>query len=96
MSKRMTTLAAIVLQATLFAGLSLAADDPAVLKDLTAVIALQGQPCGQVVTATKQGDNDYIASCQDGSRYRVFVNAQGRVVVQASGASWRRSSVGGL
>jgi len=78
----MTTWAAIVLQATLFAGLSLAADDPAVLKDLTAVIALQGQPCGQVVTATKQGDNDYIASCQDGSRYRVFVNAQGRVVVQ--------------
>jgi len=47
----MTTWAAIVLQATLFAGLSLAADDPAVLKDLTAVIALQGQPCGQVVTA---------------------------------------------
>ncbi len=82
MSKRMTTWAAIVLQATLFAGLSLAADDPAVLKDLTAVIALQGQPCGQVVTATKQGDNDYIASCQDGSRYRVFVNVQGRVVVQ--------------
>ena len=82
MSKRMTTWAAIVLQATRFAGLSLAADDPAVLKDLTAVIALQGQPCGQVVTATKQGDNDYIASCQDGSRYRVFVNAQGRVVVQ--------------
>ena len=82
MSKRMTIWAAIVLQATLFAGLSLAADDPAVLKDLTAVIALQGQPCGQVVTTTKQGDNDYIASCQDGSRYRVFVNAQGRVVVQ--------------
>ena len=82
MSKRMTIWAAMVLQATLFAGLSLAADDPAVLKDLTAVIALQGQPCGQVVTATKQGDNDYIASCQDGSRYRVFVNAQGRIDVQ--------------
>jgi hypothetical protein len=53
-----------------------------VLKDLTAVIALQGQPCGQVVTATKQADNDYIAACKDGSRYRVFVNAEGRVVVQ--------------
>jgi len=78
----MTTWAAIVLQATLFAGLSLAADDPAVLKDLTAVIALQGQPCGQVVTAARQGDNDYVATCQDGSRYRVFVNSQGRVVVQ--------------
>ena len=60
---------------------SQAADDPAVLKDLTAVIALQGQPCGQVVSATKQGDNDYIATCKDGSRYRVFIN-EGRVVVQ--------------
>ena len=28
------------------------------------------------------GDNDYIASCQDGNRYHVFVNAQGRVVAQ--------------
>ena len=58
-----------------------AAEDPAVLKDLTAVIALQGQPCGQVVSAAKQGDNDYVASCQDGNRYRVFVT-EGRVVVQ--------------
>ena len=82
MSKRMKVWALIVLNAALVARPALAADDPAVLKDLTAVIALQGQPCGQVVTATKQGDNDYIASCQDGSRYRVFVNAQGRVVVQ--------------
>ena len=96
MRKRMTIWAVIVLHAMVFVGLSLAADDPAVLQDLTSVIGLQGQPCGQVVAAVKQGDNDYIASCKDGSRYRVFVNAQGRVVVQASGASWRRSSVGGL
>jgi hypothetical protein len=82
MSRRTKVLALIVSTATLVAGPSLAADDPAVLKDLTAVIALQGQPCGQVVTATKQGDNDYIAACKDGSRYRVFVNAEGRVVVQ--------------
>jgi hypothetical protein len=72
----------IVSIATLLVGYARAADDPAVLKDLTAVIALQGQPCGQVLTATKQGDNDYIAACKDGSRYRVFVNADGRVVVQ--------------
>jgi len=45
------------------------------------VIALQGQPCGQLVSATKQGDNDYIAVCNDGSRYHVFIN-EGRVVVQ--------------
>jgi hypothetical protein len=82
MSKRLKVWALIVSNAALVAGPALAADDPAVLKDLTAVIALQGQPCGQVVTAARQGDNDYIATCQDGSRYRVFVNSQGRVVVQ--------------
>jgi hypothetical protein len=72
---------AMLLAITLVARPSPAAEDPAVLKDLTAVIALQGQPCGQVVSAAKQGDNDYIASCQDGNGYRVFVK-EGRVVVQ--------------
>ena len=81
MSGRTKIPVVIVSMATLLGGYARAADDPAVLKDLTAVIALQGQPCGQVVTATKQGDNDYIASCQDGNRYRVFVR-DGRVVVQ--------------
>ncbi|PYN25726.1 MAG: hypothetical protein DMD99_07510 [Candidatus Rokuibacteriota bacterium] len=82
MSRRMKVWALVVLNTVLFARPSSAADAPDVLKDLTAVIALQGQPCGQVVTAVRQGENDYIASCQDGSRYRVFVNSQGRVVVQ--------------
>jgi hypothetical protein len=82
MINRTKVWAAILAAIALNPGPSQAADDPAVLKDLTAVIALQGQPCGQVVSATKQGDNDYVASCQDGNRYHVFVNAQGRVVVQ--------------
>ena len=68
--------------AMLMAGPAVAQESAAVLKDLTAVIALQGLPCGQVVGASKQGANDYLASCQDGNRYRVFTNAQGRVVVQ--------------
>jgi hypothetical protein len=59
-----------------------AADDAALMKDLTAVIALLGLPCGQVVGADRKGDNDHIATCSDGNRYRVFVNAQGRVVAQ--------------
>ena len=29
-----------------------------------------------------QGEDDYVASCEDGHRYRVFVNADGRVVVE--------------
>jgi hypothetical protein len=68
--------------AMLMAGPAMAQESAAVLKDLTAVIALQGMPCGQVVGASKQGESDYIASCQDGNRYRIFTNAQGRVVVQ--------------
>ena len=63
-----------------------AADDPGsdvtTAKDLTAVIALQGLPCGQVLSTREQGENDYVATCQDGNRYRVFVNADGRVVVE--------------
>ncbi len=59
-----------------------AASDVTVARDLTAVIALQGLPCGQVVSATQQGEDNYVASCQDGNRYRVFVTAEGRVVVE--------------
>ena len=59
-----------------------AASDVSEAQDLTAVIALQGVPCGQVISARKQGENDYIASCRDGNRYRVFVNAEGRVIVE--------------
>ncbi len=49
--------------------------------DLTAVIALNGKPCGKVVSATKRGDNDFLATCEDGNRYRVYVK-DGRVVVE--------------
>ena len=69
--------------ATLFASTGNAfADDASVRKDLTAVIALHGLPCGQVIDVRTLGDNDHIASCQDGSRYHIFINAQGRVVAE--------------
>jgi len=51
-------------------------------KDLMATIALQGKPCDQVVDAKRNGDSDYLATCKDGHRYHVYVNAQGRVVVE--------------
>ena len=82
MTKRNKGWVLIVVMATFFAVPSLAADDVALRKDLTAVIALLGLPCGQVVAATRLKDNDHIATCQDGKRYRVFVNAEGRVVAQ--------------
>jgi hypothetical protein len=58
-----------------------AADDPKQREDLTAVIALNGKPCGEVVRYTVQGESDFVATCKDGNRYRVHVK-DGRVVVE--------------
>ena len=52
-----------------------------IAQDLGAVIALQGKPCGHVVSAKKLGDNDYLARCSSGDTYRVYVDAKGRVIV---------------
>jgi hypothetical protein len=59
-----------------------AASDVTVAKDLTAVIALQGKACGQVISVRQLGEDDYVATCEDGNRYRVSVNSDGRVVVE--------------
>jgi hypothetical protein len=59
-----------------------AAEDAALLKDLTSVIALLGLPCGQVVSAKRLKDDDHVATCRDGNRYRVFINVEGKVVAQ--------------
>jgi hypothetical protein len=78
MGMRMLKLIAL---AALAATPSLAADDEALRKDLTAVIALHALPCGKVTAVERRAENDYVATCQDGNKYRVFT-ADGRVVVQ--------------
>ena len=82
MRTRGTGIALAILTVTGFTASSLAADDGSVKKDLFTVITLQGLPCGEVVNVMTKGDNDHIASCKDGSRYHVFLNAQGRVIVE--------------
>jgi hypothetical protein len=82
MNKRVQAWLLIVAMTAFFNGPSRAAEDVSLLKDMTSVIALLGLPCGQVVSVKTQGDNDHIASCQDGNRYRVFLNPEGRVVAQ--------------
>jgi len=74
----------IVMAVLTMAGATLAdaGESPTLARDLTSVIALLGLPCGQVVSVIHKGDNDNIASCKDGHRYHVFVNADGRVVAQ--------------
>jgi hypothetical protein len=71
------TLATIVCGAPL-----LGAEDSSIGKDLKATIALQGQSCDQIVNSKRNADSDYLVTCKDGNRYHVFVNSQGRVVVQ--------------
>jgi hypothetical protein len=81
MRRRTLALATVMLAST--AATSLAAtDDAAVKKDLFTVITLQGLPCGEVVAVATKGENDHNATCKDGNRYHVFLNPQGRVVVE--------------
>ena len=75
-------LAHSLVMSLLFASPSLADDDETQRKDLTAVIALHGLPCAEVVEVKVNGENDYAASCKDGNRYHVYVNAAERVVVE--------------
>jgi hypothetical protein len=72
---------ALICGFALAAGIAAAADDPKHREDLAAVIALQGKPCGEVVSYVQQGDNDFVATCKDGNQYRVHVK-DGRVVVE--------------
>lgn len=74
--------AALALSAMLVTTPVPAADDAAQRKDLASVIALEGRPCGEVVTYEQMGRNDFVAACRDGNRYRVSVSAEESVVVQ--------------
>jgi hypothetical protein len=78
-SNRMKVMAALSMAGAALAG---AGESPTLARDLTSVIALLGLPCGEVVSVIHKGDNDNIATCKDGHRYHVFVNADGRVVAQ--------------
>lgn len=66
----------------LISGPGSAAEDPALLKDLSTVIRLLDLPCDRLVSARREADNSHIASCRDGRRYRIFVSPEGRVVAQ--------------
>jgi outer membrane murein-binding lipoprotein Lpp len=81
---RLTLGASLLATTLLVTGTPASAADgsSALAKDLTATISLLGLPCGQVVNVTTQGKNDHLATCSNGSRYRVYVNAQGRVTAE--------------
>jgi hypothetical protein len=82
MNKHMKAWILVIAMAAFCTGPLQAAEDAALLKDMTSVIALLGLPCGQVVSVITKGDNDHIATCKDGNHYRIFLNAEGRVVAE--------------
>lgn len=82
MKNATTLLAMVVATAACLAIPALAADDAATRKDLFAVIALQGLPCGAIVSVTTRNETDHVATCADGNRYHVYLNDRGRVVVE--------------
>ena len=64
-------------------GAAVSAAEPVTLyRDLGSVIMLLGLPCDEVVGAARQGDNDHLATCRNGNRYRVHMTAAGRVVAE--------------
>ena len=81
-SRRIEIFAGIALCAVLLTARGAETQDTILLKDLTAVLALLGLPCGQVVSATPVKGDDHVATCQNGNRYRVFIDTKGRVVAQ--------------
>ncbi len=84
MNRLTLALAGSLVVTAFFAVPSMAADDEELKKDLTAVIALHGLPCGEVIAVKVLAENDYAASCKDGNRYHVYMNKAGRVVVEKS------------
>jgi hypothetical protein len=82
MNRRTLTLVLAMSMTAFLPGPSGAAEDASLVKDMASVIALLGLPCGQVLGVVTKGDNDHLVTCQDGNRYRVALDAAGRVVAQ--------------
>jgi hypothetical protein len=53
--------------------------DDVVKNDLFIVITLHGAQCEEVIDYEKIADQDYVAICKNGNRYRVHVSAEGQV-----------------
>jgi hypothetical protein len=81
MSQNVSGTVRTIAAALLLTTAAMAAEEDAFAKDLMATIALQGLPCDHVVQAKRNGDSDYDATCKNGYRYHIYVNPQGRVVV---------------
>jgi len=51
-------------------------------EDLLAVLTLRGKPCGSIASYERKSESDYLVTCSDGHRYRVYVGPGDRVVIE--------------
>src|SRR5262249_3668692 len=51
-------------------------------QDLLAVLTLRGKPCGSIASYERKADSDYLVTCSDGHKYRVFIAPGDRVVIE--------------
>lgn len=73
----------LILAATLSCATpAFAAENDALAKDLNSTLSLLGLPCGQVVSVVTQANRDYIVTCSDKNRYRIYLNPQGKVAAE--------------
>lgn len=83
LNTRSTTAALLALALTIAPpAFAQAQDDAQVRKDLATVLALKGKPCGEIVELQRQGESDYLVTCQDSHRYRIFIGADERVIIE--------------
>ena len=73
---------AIVLLAVTATAQSGAKSSVPVPQDLLAVLTLRGKPCGSIASHERKGDSDYLVTCTDGPKYRVFIGPGDRVVIE--------------
>jgi len=56
--------------------------EPAVPDDLLSVLMLRKKPCGSIASHERKGEHDYLVTCSDGHRYRIFIGPGNRVVIE--------------
>ena len=89
MKKTLQCCAVAILYAPLFATPLLAADQAALDKELTALLAAQNLPCGKIVHINTQAERDYLVTCKDGNSYQIVPNAQGELAALPLGQKKR-------
>lgn len=85
MNRKRSLFTQVLLAAALSAAVGLAGAQEngiSTREDLETVLALKRMPCDGITDLQRQDENDYLVTCSDGHRYRIYIDAEDRVVVE--------------